>query len=65
MEIGTPDIFICLPPFGRLMVIETKIDDNVPTEIQKKRLEEWGNAGAIAFWCASYEEYIQKIKPLL
>jgi len=62
MEIGLPDINGCLAPNGRTLVIETKVKSNVPTPIQLFRLEEYKKAGAISFWCNSFEDYLEKIK---
>ena len=65
MEVGLPDLIGCLPPDGKTIVIETKIKDNKPTEIQKFRLNEYAKAGAIAFWCNSFEDYQDKLKRLM
>ena len=64
-EVGTPDLMGCLPPDGRMIVIETKIDDNKPTKIQLHRLEQYRKAGAISFWCNSFTEYLNKLKESL
>lgn len=62
MEVGLPDLIGCIPPFGRTIVIETKIKNNKPTSIQLYRLHEYEMAGAIAFWCNSFEDYLNKLK---
>lgn len=62
MEVGLPDLIGCLPPDGRTIVIETKIKYNKPTKIQLYRLKQYTDAGAIAFWCNSFEDYLNKIK---
>ena len=62
MEVGLPDLIGCIPPDGRTLVIETKIKNNKPTQIQLYRLEEYKKAGAISFWCNSFEDYLKKLK---
>lgn len=62
MEIGLPDLIGCLPPQGRTIVIETKVKYNKPTPIQLYRLEEYRKAGAISFWCNSFDDYLSKLK---
>lgn len=62
MEIGLPDINACIAPNGKTLVIETKVAKNKPTEMQLYRLKEYHDAGAIAFWCNSFEDYLEKIK---
>lgn len=44
-EAGTPDIFACVN--GRLFVIEVKKIGEEPTNIQKYRLFEWRESGAL------------------
>lgn len=62
MESGIPDIAGCIAPGGKYLVIETKVGNNKPTAIQEYRLEEYLKAGAVSFWCNSFEDYIDKIK---
>lgn len=62
MEIGIPDINACIAPHGKTLVIETKINDNTPTKMQHFRLMEYERAGAVSFWCNSFEDYLEKIK---
>lgn len=62
MEIGLPDINACIAPYGKTLVIETKVHKNTPTEMQLYRLKEYQDAGAISFWCNSFEDYLDKIK---
>lgn len=45
---GTPDVFACVK--GQMVVIETKVDGNTPSDKQYLELEKWANEGAIAFW---------------
>ena len=45
MERGTPDLIACLR--GRCIVIEAKVGDNKPSEIQQQRMDEWERAGAL------------------
>lgn len=47
-ETGTPDVLGCLPPFGRMVVLERKRKGEEITPLQAKRLREWAAAGAIA-----------------
>ena len=65
MEVGIPDLIGCLPPNGKTIAIETKIRDNKPTKIQLYRLKQYKQAGAISFWCNSFEDYLQKLKESL
>lgn len=44
-EPGTPDLIGVL--MGRCILIEVKVDYNKPSEIQKKRHQEWRDAGAL------------------
>lgn len=55
---GTPDLFISHR--GQLVVIETKVENNEPSDIQKYRLQYWAKSGAIAFW--SSESFAQPIQ---
>lgn len=64
-EKGTPDIIGCLAPSGKTIVIETKIKNNKPTQLQCYRLEQFKQAGAISFWTNSFEDYIEKIKSVV
>lgn len=64
VEPGIPDIHGSLAPSGKYIVIETKIKNNKPEPIQQYRLEEYAKSGAIAFWCNSFQDYLQKIKAL-
>ena len=45
IEAGTPDILACLK--GRMWCIECKAQEEEPSPLQKKRLEEWSKAGAV------------------
>ena len=46
MESGTPDIIASIK--GRMLLIEAKRDPSKnPTDIQEKRLNEWGMTGAM------------------
>lgn len=57
---GTPDLFISHR--GQLVVIETKIENNEPSDIQKYRLQYWAESGAIAFWASdSFAQPIQVV----
>lgn len=62
MEVGIPDLIGCIPPSGKTIAIETKIRNNKPTKIQLYRMEEYRKAGAIVFWCNSFEDYLEKLK---
>jgi len=70
-EVGTPDIIGCyssaggLRPgdpefsnpraFGQAFLIEVKIGNEKPTKIQKRRMAEWGFAGATL--AVAYEDF--------
>ena len=45
VEVGTPDLLGCLK--GRMWCIECKAEEEEPSPLQKKRLEEWAAAGAV------------------
>lgn len=45
VEAGTPDILACLK--GRMWCIECKAQEEEPSPLQKKRLDEWSKAGAV------------------
>lgn len=45
---GEPDIEACVN--GRSVQIECKAHGNKPTPLQLKRIQEWEDAGALAFW---------------
>lgn len=45
---GVPDIVACLN--GRLIGIEVKRENKIPTVIQEKRMQEIRDAGGLAFW---------------
>lgn len=45
---GDPDIYGCLD--GQMFVIELKQKGQRPSELQLRRLDDWRQAGAIAFW---------------
>lgn len=45
VEAGTPDILACWR--GRMLTIECKAQEEEPSPLQKKRLQEWSDAGAI------------------
>lgn len=45
---GEPDIEGCIN--GVCIQIECKAPGNKPTELQVRRLKEWSDAGAVAFW---------------
>lgn len=53
-EAGTPDIAGCM--MGRAFWIELKVPGEEPTAIQRKRLQEWAEAGAIVGVVTSVEE---------
>lgn len=57
---GEPDILGCVS--GRFVAIEMKIPGKEPTPIQYKRLREWEQAGAVAFWATSLEEVLEKLR---
>jgi Holliday junction resolvase len=46
LEAGCPDILGCCHQ-GQFFCIECKIGSNEPTRIQKHRLKEWSEAGAV------------------
>ena len=45
---GTPDILACYK--GRSLVVEAKRDGDKPTPLQRKRIAQWKEAGAVSFW---------------
>lgn len=45
---GDPDIYGCLD--SQMFVIELKQKGQRPSELQLRRLDDWRQAGAIAFW---------------
>ena len=45
VEVGTPDLLGCLN--GRMWCIECKAEEEEPSPLQKKRLDEWSKAGAV------------------
>lgn len=51
---GDPDVDACVN--GHTVQIEVKRPGNHPTPLQFKRLEEWSNAGATAFWVDSVDK---------
>lgn len=60
-EAGTPDIAGCIR--GRAFFIELKKPGEEPTVIQRKRLREWADAGAITGVVESLED-VQRILSL-
>lgn len=52
---GEPDIYGAIPPSGRAYGIELKRPGEEPTKLQRRRLQEWANAGAIAGWASSVD----------
>jgi len=57
---GEPDIEACID--GRSVQIECKAPGNTPTPLQLKRLQEWEDAGALAFWTDSWKSGIYMIE---
>lgn len=57
-EVGTPDLIggFVLNDCHYAYVIEVKLPGHEPTPIQKRRINEWRNAGFIAGWCTSPHE---------
>lgn len=63
-EIGTPDligVFIATTGRAYTFFLEVKLPGQSPSPIQKQRIREWRNAGAIAGWCTSPLEAIEII----
>lgn len=58
-RVGEPDITGCKD--GKHFEIEVKRPGEVPTAIQEKRLLEWDDAGALAFWTDSLLEVKREI----
>jgi hypothetical protein len=56
--VGDPDLYGARSPDGRAFAVEIKRPGEKPTEIQLKRIEEWGKSGAAAGWATSPEEAI-------
>ena len=50
---GEPDITGCKD--GKHFEIEVKVVGKFPTEVQHRRIEEWREAGAMAFWTNNLE----------
>lgn len=57
--VGDPDIYGSYN--GIHFEIEVKEDDEQPTAIQRKRLKEWKESGAISFVARSVPEAIRKL----
>lgn len=57
-ENGTPDIFVSVA--GRVVILEVKRPGSEPTQLQQKRLLEWGASGAVVAVVRS-EEDVEKI----
>lgn len=55
---GTPalDIVACIK--GYYVEIETKTEGKKPTPRQAKRIDDIQSAGGIAFWCDTFEYYL-------
>lgn len=58
-EIGNPDIFASHPKIPKPIVIEAKQPGEKPTPIQYQRLSEWKEAGALAFWCDNFIDFLE------
>lgn len=61
---GEPDIEGCID--GLCIQIECKQPGNKPTPLQEKRLQEWSDAGALAFWTddaeAAYKRVVEELE---
>ncbi len=52
---GEPDISGC--SYGIRIEIELKVPGKTPTDLQNFKIKEWQNAGAIAGWANSFEDF--------
>ncbi len=59
---GTPDLIACYK--GKFICCEVKRPKNKPTIWQKQALEEWREAGAIAFVATSIEDVEKELNSL-
>lgn len=59
------DFFCCVPQWhnggriGRFLAIETKAQGKKPTPRQEQCMREVQEAGGIAFWCDTYDGFLQ------
>lgn len=63
--VGSADILAILPPNGRLLAIECKREGNVPTEAQRRFLEQIKASGGLAtvvYSLADVEEALKDLK---
>lgn len=60
---GVSDIIGCLPPNGRLLAAEAKVNKNKPSEDQEKFLAAIEKAGGLAVVFYSVEELMDAIEP--
>jgi len=58
-EVGNPDIFASHPKIPKAIVIEVKDLGKKPSPIQEQRLREWMEAGAVAFWCDNFIDFLE------
>lgn len=56
---GIPDIISCSPA-GKFWAIEVKKPGEKPTKLQLYNIKEFAHRGAIAFWCDSYADFLEK-----
>lgn len=53
---GMPDIMACLPPVGRLLLIEVKREGEEPSKAQEMFLDEFHGVGALAMVAHSVDD---------
>lgn len=64
MQSGRPDITGILID-GIRLDIEAKMPGEVPTELQAKVLSQLQQCNGEAFWCDTWERYIEQIEPII
>jgi hypothetical protein len=59
-KVGMSDIFLCLPPHGRMVAIEVKRPGLKPTQAQEEFLDMINNSGGLGFVATCLEDVIEK-----